>query len=175
MMCAGLHTAKKWTLSNAKPNALKSTWVHPGSSDGRTVYRGHGAGSFTRIYVDGFATSSAGDLSADSSALGGSEESEAVGEQIEIMARYAGYIDRQAEEIERIKRHEETRLPDNFDYRPQVSSLSNEVRAKLMQVRPETLAQAARIPGVTKAAISVLMVWLKRNSASARITEQAVS
>ena len=107
-------------------------------------------------------------------ALGGSEESEAVGEQIEIMARYAGYIDRQAEEIERIKRHEETRLPDNFDYQ-QVSSLSNEVRAKLMQVRPETLAQAARIPGVTKAAISVLMVWLKRNSASARITEQAVS
>ena len=97
-----------------------------------------------------------------------------MGEQIEIMARYAGYIDRQAEEIERIKRHEETRLPDNFDYQ-QVSSLSNEVRAKLMQVRPETLAQAARIPGVTKAAISVLMVWLKRNSASARITEQAVS
>ena len=176
----GLIDDTRWAAYCEKMDAIaretqrmKSTWVRPGTTMAAEFIASTGQ-DLSREYTLMDLLRRPQVTYPQIQALGGSEESEAVGEQIEIMARYAGYIDRQAEEIERIKRHEETRLPDNFDYQ-QVSSLSNEVRAKLMQVRPETLAQAARIPGVTKAAISVLMVWLKRNSASARITEQAVS
>jgi tRNA uridine 5-carboxymethylaminomethyl modification enzyme len=97
-------------------------------------------------------------------ALGNSQVSPEVGEQIDINVRYAGYIDRQADEIERLRRHEEMTLPVQFDY-DRVSGLSNEVRVKLKQARPETLAQAGRIPGVTPAAVSLLMVWLKKYGA----------
>jgi tRNA uridine 5-carboxymethylaminomethyl modification enzyme len=152
---------------------LKSTWVHPGSAMAEQFIAGTGQ-ELSREY-------SLMDLLrrpqvsyAQIQSLGGSEVSEAVGEQIEIMARYAGYIDRQAEEVDRLKRHEATRLPDGFDY-DRVSGLSNEVRAKLKQVRPETLAQAARIPGVTPAAVSLLMIWMKKNGVSSHVTEQEAS
>jgi tRNA uridine 5-carboxymethylaminomethyl modification enzyme len=83
--------------------------------------------------------------------------------QIEVRARYAGYIERQEEEIERTRRHEETALPGDLDY-AQLSALSHEVRQKLSEVRPATLGQAARIPGVTPAAISILLVYLKKRA-----------
>ena len=86
-----------------------------------------------------------------------------VAEQVEIQARYAGYISRQREEVARARRQEETALPEGFDFAV-VAGLSNEVRQKLVQVRPATLGQAARIPGVTPAAISLLLVHLKKNS-----------
>jgi tRNA uridine 5-carboxymethylaminomethyl modification enzyme len=81
--------------------------------------------------------------------------------QIEVRARYDGYIRRQQLEIERQRRHEMARLPDDFDYQ-QVRGLSHEVRQKLMAARPATLGQAARLPGVTPAAVSLLMVHLRR-------------
>jgi len=82
-------------------------------------------------------------------------------EQIEIGIKYQGYISRQAEEIERRDAHEATRLPEGIDY-AQVRGLSFEVQQKLNQFRPETIGQASRISGVTPAAISLLMVHLKR-------------
>ena len=81
--------------------------------------------------------------------------------QVDVQAKYTGYIDRQHEEIERQRRHEDTRLPDSLDY-AQVRGLSNEVRQKLVEHRPATLGQAARIPGLTPAAISILLIHLKR-------------
>ncbi|MEW5756874.1 MAG: tRNA uridine-5-carboxymethylaminomethyl(34) synthesis enzyme MnmG [Pseudomonadota bacterium] len=87
-----------------------------------------------------------------------------VAEQVEIQVKYAGYIDRQHEEIERQRNHEETRLPTDLDY-DQVSGLSSEVRQKLSRQRPQTVGQAARIPGLTPAAISLLLVYLKKNKA----------
>jgi tRNA uridine 5-carboxymethylaminomethyl modification enzyme len=84
-----------------------------------------------------------------------------VAEQVEIETRYAGYLDRQREEIARARRHETTSIPAAFDY-AQVSGLSAEVRQKLERVRPETLGQAQRIPGMTPAAISLLLVHLER-------------
>ena len=81
--------------------------------------------------------------------------------QLEVAAKYAGYIERQEEEIERHRRHEETRLPPDLDY-ARVAGLSNEVRQKLAQVKPETVGQAARVPGVTPAAVSILLVHLKK-------------
>jgi len=85
-------------------------------------------------------------------------------EQVEIQAKYAGYIERQRDEIDRHQRHEETLLPASLDY-TEVRGLSIEVRQKLDRHRPATLGQAARISGVTPAAISLLLVHLKRRSA----------
>ena len=83
--------------------------------------------------------------------------------QIEVRAKYAGYIERQQDEIERQRRSEETLLPDDLDYL-QVPGLSNEVRQKLTQTRPATVGQAGRVPGVTPAAISILLVHLKKRT-----------
>jgi len=90
-----------------------------------------------------------------------------VAEQVEIQAKYAGYIDRQQEDIDRLRRHEHTILPADLDYAV-VDGLSNEVRQKLSEARPDTLARAGRIPGVTPAAISLLLVYLKRRGALQR-------
>ena len=81
-------------------------------------------------------------------------------EQVEIQVKYEGYIARQQEEIERQQRNENTLLPATLDYR-QVSGLSNEVIAKLNDHKPVSIGQASRISGVTPAAISILLVWLK--------------
>jgi tRNA uridine 5-carboxymethylaminomethyl modification enzyme len=84
-----------------------------------------------------------------------------VGEQIEISAKYSGYIDRQQDEVARLRKSEEMALPDDFDY-DRVQGLSNEVRLKLKTIKPATLAQAGRISGVTPAAVSLLMIYLKK-------------
>ncbi len=91
----------------------------------------------------------------------------AVAEQIEIQAKYAGYITRQREEIERQRQQENTPIPEDFDY-GSVQGLSREITQKLSQVRPLTLAQASRVPGVTPAAISLLLVYLKKRGAVAK-------
>jgi tRNA uridine 5-carboxymethylaminomethyl modification enzyme len=92
------------------------------------------------------------------------EVDEQVAEQVAIQAKYAGYIDRQQTEINRTQRYEHLKLPNNVDY-SLVSGLSNEVSEKLKKQRPETLGQASRIPGITPAAISLLLVHLKKKSA----------
>jgi tRNA uridine 5-carboxymethylaminomethyl modification enzyme len=83
-------------------------------------------------------------------------------EQIEIQTKYSGYIDRQLDEISKRKRNEETLIPLEFDY-TQISGLSNEVVAKLTDARPETIGKASRISGITPAAISLLLVFLKKH------------
>ena len=82
-------------------------------------------------------------------------------EQIEIQSKYAGYIARQQAEVARHEHNEQLRIPEDFDY-TQVRGLSNEVRAKLIAHRPETVGQASRISGLTPAAISLLLVYLKK-------------
>jgi tRNA uridine 5-carboxymethylaminomethyl modification enzyme len=82
-------------------------------------------------------------------------------EQVEIQIKYEGYISRQQDEIAKQQRNEETRLPAQFDY-SQVKGLSNEVVIKLNQTQPETVGQASRISGITPAAISLLLVYLKK-------------
>ena len=91
---------------------------------------------------------------------------ESVALQLEIQSKYAGYIDRQQSDIARLQKHENTAIPADFDYQ-QVSSLSSEVLQKLMKVKPATIAQAGRISGVTPAALSLLLVYLKKQRMSA--------
>mgnify|MGYP001816636489 FL=1 len=97
-----------------------------------------------------------------------------VAQQVEIQAKYAGYIDRQQEDIERLRRYENTPLPADLDFAA-VAGLSNEVKQKLAEVRPDTLARAGRIPGVTPAAISLLLVYLKRRGTLQSSTPDALA
>jgi tRNA uridine 5-carboxymethylaminomethyl modification enzyme len=88
-------------------------------------------------------------------------------QQVEIQLKYQGYIDRQAEEIERLKRQEDTGLPADFDYES-MHGLSNELKQKLTAARPENIGRASRIPGMTPAAISLLLIYLKKYQAVSR-------
>ena len=83
-------------------------------------------------------------------------------EQLEIIAKYSGYIDRQKDEVNRLLQNELTKIPDDFDY-DKVKGLSFEVRSKLKLHKPETIGQASRISGVTPAAISLLLIFVKSN------------
>lgn len=87
-----------------------------------------------------------------------------VKEQVEIQIKYKGYIDRQAEDVQKLRRQENTALPHDFDYQ-QMQGLSNELKQKLENVRPENIARASRIPGITPAAISLLLIYLKKYQA----------
>ena len=91
-----------------------------------------------------------------------------IGEQIEIGVKYAGYIDRQKEDVERLKRSESTVIPVDFNYRG-IHGLSNEATAKLEDIRPENLGMASRIQGVTPAALSLLLIYLKKHKMKSTI------
>jgi tRNA uridine 5-carboxymethylaminomethyl modification enzyme len=91
---------------------------------------------------------------------------EQVKQQVEVQAKYSGYLKRQSQEIDRQQRHEELELPPDIDY-AKVGGLSNEARQCLHAVRPQTLGQAARIPGLTPAAVSLLLVYLKKRERAA--------
>lgn len=94
-------------------------------------------------------------------AAGPKVEDQAIAEQVEVQIKYAGYIERQQQEVDRQLRQESATLPDALDY-TLVSGLSNEVRQKFIEQRPTTVGQASRIPGITPAAISILLVHLKK-------------
>ena len=94
-------------------------------------------------------------------------------QQVEIEIKYAGYIDRQGVEVEKFKALESKQIPDTFDYAA-VPSLRTEARAKLQKIRPQTLGQASRISGVSPADIAILTVWLKRGSAQATVSQEAM-
>ena len=93
----------------------------------------------------------------------GAVDDQTVAEQVEIQSKYQGYIDRQADEIEKLRRHAETRIPNDINYHS-ITGLSNEIRQKLSDIRPQTLGQASRIQGVTPAAISLLLIHLKKRA-----------
>ena len=140
---------------------LKDTWIQPGS-DEANVLEPKLKGSLKREY-------SLMDLLKrpelnynDVASLKGLAVTNAsVTEQVEIAAKYAGYIDRQQQDIDRLRQHDNTQIPETFDYNS-VEGLSNELKQKLTQAQPTTLARASRIPGVTPAAVSLLLVYLKK-------------
>jgi tRNA uridine 5-carboxymethylaminomethyl modification enzyme len=91
-----------------------------------------------------------------------------VAEQVDVQVRYAGYLTRQAGEVEKNQRNERTVIPKGFDYAV-VQGLSAELREKLQKTLPENIGQAARIPGMTPAAISLLLIFLKRQRGDRRV------
>ncbi|MEE4277953.1 MAG: tRNA uridine-5-carboxymethylaminomethyl(34) synthesis enzyme MnmG [Halieaceae bacterium] len=153
--------SEKRELIEREQTRLRQRFVHPGSDEARALAQRTGkelsreyslAELLKRPEID-----YAFIATIDRDAL----QHEQAAAQVEIQARYAGYIDRQADEIARVRRYETLALPGNFDYAA-VSGLSNEVRDKLSAARPLTLGQASRVPGVTPAAVSLLLVHLKR-------------
>jgi tRNA uridine 5-carboxymethylaminomethyl modification enzyme len=149
---------------------LKTTWVQPGSVEAEQI--GVKTGSVPSREYNLFDLLKRPELGykdiVDITALKKTDAAaDDVAEQVEIDAKYSGYIDRQQEEIDKLRRQENTVIPENFDYRV-VKGLSNEVKQKLTDVRPETLARAARIPGVTPAAVSLLLIYLKKKTASTK-------
>lgn len=103
---------------------------------------------------------------------GAGAEDPQVAEQVEIKTKYAGYIDRQQDEIARLRASEDTQLPADIDYNG-ISGLSKEIQHKLGNARPQTLGQASRIPGVTPAAISLLLIHLKKRGAGRQLEQSA--
>jgi tRNA uridine 5-carboxymethylaminomethyl modification enzyme len=95
-------------------------------------------------------------------------DDESVAEQVDVQVRYAGYLTRQAGEVERNQRNESTRIPEDFDY-SRVQGLSAELREKLQATLPETIGQAGRIPGMTPAAVSLLLIFLKRKGGDRQV------
>jgi tRNA uridine 5-carboxymethylaminomethyl modification enzyme len=104
----------------------------------------------------------------------GALEANTLIEQLEIQLKYAGYIDKQADEVARARHFEDLPLPEDLDY-TQVTALSFEVRQKLSRHRPATLGQASRVSGVTPAAISLLLVHLKKRRAQGFAEPQAAA
>jgi tRNA uridine 5-carboxymethylaminomethyl modification enzyme len=93
----------------------------------------------------------------------GLDVTEQVAQQVEVQAKYAGYIERQQQDIDKAKRYDHLKIPDDLDFNL-VKGLSNEVREKFIKQRPETLGLASRIPGVTPAAISLLLIYMKKKN-----------
>ncbi|WP_319241995.1 tRNA uridine-5-carboxymethylaminomethyl(34) synthesis enzyme MnmG [uncultured Propionivibrio sp.] len=172
----GLVGDARWAAFCAKREAiareqerLRSTWVHPDKIDMATVTQVLGK-PIEHEYTLHELLRRPDVTYADLMTLGVGEAPGSVGvsdplvvEQIEIQAKYQGYIDRQAEEVERNQANEETRLPAAIDYNS-IGGLSAEIRQKLLRHRPETIGQASRIQGMTPAAISILLVYLKRQA-----------
>lgn len=102
------------------------------------------------------------DALAELEVFGEGIEAEEVVDQIEIEAKYAGYIERQKQEIEKLRRSENTAIPEDLDL-DKISGLSNEVKQKLRDHKPATLGMAGRIQGITPAAISILMIAIKKH------------
>jgi len=148
---------------------LRTTWVNPRLVDnaeaervvGKALEREYSLADLLRrpqVNYDALMTLRGVD---GQDVAGPAVDSDIVKEQIEIHIKYAGYIDRQAKEVQRHAHFENLPMPDNFDYL-EVSGLSIEVKQKLNKQRPETLGQCSRISGVTPAAISLLLVHLKK-------------
>ena len=167
----GLITDSHWQKFCEKREAIelerqriKSTWVQPQSKEAKQI-QPILANEIVREYSLYDLLKRPEVTHKDISALTPELEIDAmVSEQVEIDAKYAGYISRQQDEIDRLRRHENTAIPEAFDY-SKVSGLSNEIKQKLGEAKPETLARASRIPGVTPAAISLLLITLKKNAA----------
>ncbi len=141
---------------------LSSTWVQPKSAEAATL-EPKLSSPLAREYSLADLVKRPELTYADIKAIKPSEVEieKAAEEQIEITIKYAGYIDRQKQEIDQMRRQENTALPEDFDY-DAVGGLSNELKSKLEHVRPATIAQASRIQGMTPAAISLLLVHLKK-------------
>jgi tRNA uridine 5-carboxymethylaminomethyl modification enzyme len=142
---------------------LRGLWATPGNALGRAVEKALGVTPSRETHaLDLLRRPGIGYTELTRvEGIGRGADDEAVIEQIEVQAKYAGYLERQREEILRQRRNEETAIPEEFDF-ARVRGLSAEVLAKLVAVQPRTIGQAMRISGVTPAAISLLLVHLKR-------------
>lgn len=168
----GLIDDARWQAFNEKREAiakeqqrLKSTWAQPDSDLGKRLGDAFNQPLAREYNLMDFLKRPNVTYEALVAVAGSDVTDAKVTEQVEIQAKYAGYIDRQQLEIARRQNHEATQLPNTLNYHD-VIGLSSEAREKLLKIKPGTLGQAARIPGITPADISLLLVHIKKKKAS---------
>ena len=175
----GLVDDRRWSLFERKREGiereeqrLRETWVRPGTTVGDAVAERFGTPLTHEYNLLNLLARPEIDYRSLTSLTGAGVEDAQVAEQVEIKTKYAGYIDRQQEEITRLRASENVVLPVELDYSA-ISGLSKEIQHKLSLARPETLGQASRIPGVTPAAVSLLLIHLKKRSAGQKLEQSA--
>ena len=175
----GLVDDARWAAFEAKREGiareeqrLKSTWVRPGTPEGEAIVQRFGTPLTHEYNLLNLLARPEVDYAGLLAVSGATPVDPQVAEQVEIRTKYAGYIERQQEEITRLRASEDVRLPADIDYTA-ISGLSREIQQKLTQSRPETLGQAGRIPGVTPAAISLLLIHLKKRGAARGLEQSA--
>jgi len=168
----GLVDDVRWAAFETKREAialeeqrLRTTWVRPNTSVGDALSSHFNIPLAHEYNLLNLLTRPEVDYAGLKSITGEGVEDEQVAEQIEIRTKYAGYIARQQDDIAKLKASESIAIPKDLDF-TKISGLSKEIQLKLTEIKPANLGQASRIPGVTPAAISLLMVQLKRRQAS---------
>lgn len=167
----GLIDENRWRVFSEKREAieketdrLKKTWIQAGTESALKIEQLTGTPLLREYSLMDLLRRPGLDYASICSVVGEPGLNAAANEQVEINAKYAGYIERQQEEVDRLKRSEALRIPETLDY-SNINGLSNEVKQKLNQIKPETIGRASRIPGVTPAAISLLLFHLKKRTA----------
>ena len=175
----GLIDDERWAAFEAKREGivqeeqrLKSTWVRPGTPQGDAIAARFGTPLAHEYNLLNLLARPEIDYATLVELTDAPVVDNQVAEQVEIKTKYAGYIDRQQDEIAKLRASEDTKLPDDLDY-ASISGLSKEIQFKLGSTRPATLGQASRIPGVTPAAISLLLIHLKKRSAGQKLEQSA--
>ena len=151
---------------------LKETWVRPGTEQGEAISARFGTPLTHEYNLLNLLARPEIDYQSLVELTGEAVDDPQVAEQVEIKTKYAGYIERQQDEIVRLRASENVVLPIELDY-ASITGLSKEIQHKLALARPETLGQASRIPGVTPAAVSLLMIHLKKRSAGQKLEQSA--
>ncbi|MGB0711920.1 MAG: tRNA uridine-5-carboxymethylaminomethyl(34) synthesis enzyme MnmG [Gammaproteobacteria bacterium] len=171
----GLVGDEQWQAFEIKREAiererqrLRETWVKPGDRAARTLEQQWDLPLKREYNLEELIRRPQLNYSAlmELEGLGPGAADASVADQVETQIKYAGYVERQQAEIERQRRHADKAVPEDFDY-SDITALSSEVREKLERARPATIGQAARVPGVTPAAISLLLVHLKKREGRA--------
>lgn len=174
----GLVDDQRWQQFNIKAEGidtelarLKKVWIHPNTPEAHNINALLDKPMSREYSLTDLLARPELNYDALQSAVAGSEGlskaaelTNQMKEQVEIQIKYKGYIDRQEEDIQKLRRQENTPLPADFDYQ-QMQGLSNELKQKLLSVRPDNIARASRIPGMTPAAISLLLIYLKKYQA----------
>ncbi|MGK4343221.1 tRNA uridine-5-carboxymethylaminomethyl(34) synthesis enzyme MnmG [Ectopseudomonas oleovorans] len=175
----GLIDDERWAAFEAKREGiaqeeqrLKSTWVRPGTPQGDAIAARFGTPLAHEYNLLNLLARPEIDYATLVELTEAPVVDNQVAEQVEIKTKYAGYIDRQQDEIAKLRASEDTKLPEDLDY-SSISGLSKEIQFKLGNTRPATLGQAGRIPGVTPAAISLLLIHLKKRSAGQKLEQSA--
>lgn len=172
----GLVDDKRWKHFCEKREAierqiqyLKDTWVQPGTHEAKNVESTLGQPLRHEYSLYELIKRPEMNYSILNDLLTLPANNQAVEEQVETQIKYEGYISRQQDEVEKLRKHENTALPEALDYQD-VKGLSNEVKQKLSTIRPQSIGQATRISGVTPAAISLLLIHLKKKNQLNRVS-----
>lgn len=166
----GLVNDQQWQIFNEKQESIARTqdilqakWIRKDSPDAERVAEIWGKPLSREASLMDLLRRPEIDVARLLSFAEGLDVTEQVAQQVEVQAKYAGYIERQQQDIDKAKRYDHLKIPDDLDFNL-VKGLSNEVREKFIKQRPETLGLASRIPGVTPAAISLLLIYMKKKN-----------